>query len=146
VRMNYPLTDATRRVLTGNIPKIAPYMQVCNQHLYGILYEHQTDPFAKQKRIYTAAVQAGAPVYYWDNVLKAIRTRYEANKPKKSDAECLAEKINQDAKTTQRIVTAMADGRIDKYEAVAILAAIDKEREALRRVERRLHFVVNLAA
>lgn len=94
-RETYPLSKETRAVLTDNVADIAAEMDVHTSYLYQILSSVECDPFGKFRRLYAAAVRAGAPVFHWDDELEAIRDRYAPHKLN-IDRE-LAESIKEDA-------------------------------------------------
>ena len=138
--MVYSLTTATEQVLTGSVKQIAYEMDCSDKYLYGMLSEDKTDIFAPFRRLYAAAVRAGASVCHWDNDLASIRARYEKLQPKRSIVECLIEKIRSGADTAARLVDALKDGEISESEAGRIQAAIDKEKQNLALLETHLHF------
>lgn len=146
MRHIYELTDETRKVLSGNVRRVAEEMHVSDQYLHAIMANSETDVFAKFEHLYAAATRAGAPVCHWDHKLAAIHARYEKQQPSKTAIQCLTDKITTDAETTSRLVDALQDGVIDAREAESIQAAIDKERATLDLLETHLQFRVELKA
>src|SRR6059058_2727525 len=97
MRHDYDLTNETRKVFSGNVPRIAEEANVSDKYIHGILAGSQTDPFAPFVHYYAASVRAGADIDRWDNKLATIRARYEKQMPKKPVIECLTDKLNEDA-------------------------------------------------
>jgi hypothetical protein len=145
-RHTYELTDETRKVMSGNVPRIAEEAEVSDKYLHGILAGTETDPFAPFVHYYASSARAGAPICYWDNKLAAIRARYEKQIPNKSLIQCLTEKIESDADTSAKMVDALRDGFIDAGEADRIQAAINKERQTLDLLETHVQFKRELKA
>jgi hypothetical protein len=131
----YSLTDQTTAVVTDNVGAIAAEMDVSNKYLYAILSEEKTDPYAPFRRLYAAAVRAGAPTCHWEVDLNAIKTRSMKIRPSKTEIECLTEKVMSDADTTAKLVDALRDGDIDEVERRSIITAIEKERRTLDSLE-----------
>lgn len=139
-RHTYDLTDQTRKVLSGNVARVAEEMDVSDKYLHAILADDKTDPFSTFVHLYAAAVRAGAPVCHYDTKLAGIRARYEKQVPLKTEIECLTDKISSDADTTAQLVDALKDGVIDAREVERIQQAIDKERSTLDLLEIHLQF------
>lgn len=131
MRETYRLTNETLNVLADKVIAIASEMDVSDKHLYAVLAGTETDPFAKFRRLYAAAVRAGADVSPWDASLSAIKARHSIASPERTQMQCLVEKITLDADTTAKLVDALHDGEIDPQEMTAIRKAIAKERDSL---------------
>lgn len=138
MRETYPPCTATIKVLSQNTEAIAKEADFDASMLRGILAGVQSDPFAKFKRYYAAAIRAGVDVTAWDADLAEIRTRYRPGS-KATIAAALNEKIATDAKTSALIVTALEDGTVSDVEFVQIEQAIAMERATLERLETSLH-------
>ena len=146
MRHSYELTNETRKVLSGNIPRISEEANVSDKYLHGILAETVTDPFAPFEHYYAAAVRAGAPIAHWDAQLAAIRARYEKPAPKRPVVDCLMDKLGHDAELATELIEALRDGQIDAREAERIQPAIDKARSILDLLETHLQFRRELKA
>jgi hypothetical protein len=146
MRHSYDLTDETRKVLTNRVNGIADEMDVSDKYLYAILSGDKTDPFGPFAHLYAGAARHGAPTELWRHKLDAIDARYTKQAPKKTEIECLTDKINANADTTSQLVEALSDGVIDSQEAERIQKAIDKERSTLDLLEAHLQFKVELKA
>lgn len=133
MRETYPLTDPTLEVLSGHVTEIASEWEKSTGYLYQILSSLEPDPFGKFRGIYAAAVRAGADVTPWDAALCEIKTRYA--RERRSDSECIADKIIRDADCTKQIVQALQDGKLDEKEQRSIRRAIQKERDSLDEIE-----------
>lgn len=138
MRHDYELTDETRKTLSGNVQDIADEMHVSDKYLYGMLAGTKTDPFALFEPLYDATLAAGRSTCHWDNKLKARRAKRQKDMPRKSEIECLTDKILLDADTTAKLVDALHDGVIDAREAERIQMAIAKERQNLEVLETHL--------
>jgi hypothetical protein len=140
MRHHYDLTDETRKVMSGNVSRIAEEANVSDKYIHGILAGTETDPFAPFEHYYAASVRVGAAVSHYDNKLAAIRARYEKAKPKKPVVECLTDQLNDGAQLATNLIEALHDGEIDMREAETIQPIIDKARSTLDLLETHLQF------
>lgn len=132
MRHDYPLTDETRRVLTGNCPKVADGMHVSPSYIYGILEGTNPDPFAYFIAAFEGACARGVDVTEWKARQAEIEARYRPDKPL---PDVLCDKMQGDTKTNTLLVDALKNGRIDEHERRPILRAVAVERDTLDYIE-----------
>lgn len=130
-RETYQLTDETRAVLTDKVIPIASEMDVNESYLYQLLSGVGNDCFSKFRRLFSAAVRAGADVTPWMASLNAIQARHSVKLLEVCPSLTLAENIGLHARKTGEMVTALKDGHIDDRERTAILNAIQREKNSL---------------
>lgn len=142
MRIDYDLTNETRKTFTGHVEQIADEADVNPSYIYGILSGTKTDPFAPFERFYKGTARAGVSRCHWRMKLDAIDARYDKQNPKSTPIDCLTQKIKTDAATTEKMVEALKDGNISPQEAEAILRAVQKERDVLDLIELTMQFRV----
>ena len=110
MRHSYELQPETIKAINGCAQKIAEEMDVSDKHIYAILAGTETDPFAKFKVIYAAAVRAGCDVGHWLRSLEGIRAKYYRMEPQSIEKETA-----KSVKEFNDVVIASIEGKpIDK--------------------------------
>lgn len=141
MREIYSLTPATEKVLTDNIKQIAFEMDCSDKYLYAMLSEDKTDVYAPFRRLYMAAVRAGAGVCHYDNDMAAIRSRYEKNGvPARETNDCIIEKIQSGSALITKAFETLADGELCERDISELMPLIEREKENLERIEMSLAF------
>lgn len=130
-RETYPTTQETRTVLTDNVKKIAEEMEVDPSHLHHLLAGDESDCFGKFRRLFAAAVRAGADVNPWLASLESIQNKHSG----KDLHRCIADNALFGADTTAELIAAIQDGEIDDREASRIRLAIQKHRSCLNELD-----------
>jgi len=131
MRMNYPLTQETRTVLTDNVKQIACEMDVDTSYLYQMLSSVECDSFARFKRLYDAVVRAGGDTSPWDAAFRETKARYRADHA----GSAFARHILASGETNAAVAEALDDGVIDERERRRILRKSAAERDALDALE-----------
>jgi hypothetical protein len=134
MREAYPLTQQTLKALSSTeVTKIADEADIDPSHIYQIRGNYEPDPYGKFRRLYAAVIRAGGETSSWDADLSAIKAKYR--KCKKTIFECLSDKLRVDTDTTDAIITALNDGKVDEREEAIIRNYIEKERDNLSMLE-----------
>lgn len=138
-RENYDyLSDETRDALTDNVKAMAAGWGKSVEYIYAILRSEKGDFFTAFESMYRGACEGGVSTAHWDRKLAFHRETAEAKRRKRPATELLSEKIASDASTTQRMLDALRDGRIDERERIEILKDVDREQANLNEIVRLL--------
>jgi len=136
MRQNYGLSDETFQILIGKESLIADEFGCDESYIFGIKNQKNPDPYPKFRRLFRAAVRAGANAQLWLNDLSGIYAKAQmATTAMHELSTNLLEKIKADGESTSRIVDAIADSHLTKTECHAILSALAKNTETNKRLE-----------
>lgn len=138
-RKNYRLSDETFLVLSGNEANIAREFDCDPSYIYAIKNGDAPDRFAQFLPFFRAIAYAGAKAEIFLNVLNGILINARPLRNCKEFSSQIIEKIRTDAECTEQMITAIADGNLDKSECHNLLSVIAKTKRLLEKLERILH-------
>jgi len=121
VRHIYELQPETIKTINGCAQKVAEELDVSDKYVYAILAGTQTDPFAKFKVLYAAAVRAGCDVSHWLRSLDAIRAKYYRMEP-----QCVEKETAKSVKEFNDVVIASIEGKPLETQLIEIDQAISQ--------------------
>lgn len=76
MRETYGLTHATHDTLCDNVKRLTAGWNKSKTHIYNILEENETDPFAPFISIYRGVLRSGLSTAAWDAELEHERRRF----------------------------------------------------------------------
>jgi len=135
-RENYSyLSEETKDTLTDNVKAMADGWGKSREYLYQILRSEKDDFFPPFEAMYRGALKGGVSTAEWDRKLAYLRGTVRPERPR-TVAEILATKVGDDSSTTQLLLEAIRDGRIDDNEKAQIRKALAAEQRDINEIAR----------
>jgi hypothetical protein len=128
-RESYPLSEATKDVLTDNVKAMSSGWDKSKTHIYNILDETTQDPFPEFRSMYRGAAKAGLSRQPWRDELDIIDARYSGNQSVADAALCFKDKLRSHNQTLERYMEFLEDGEIDADEMAELERLLQREQD-----------------
>lgn len=139
MRETYPLSEATRKTLAGNVPDFADETHKADKYFYAILAGNEPDVFARFEPLYAAACRLSINCH-WKAKLEAIEARYAPFMEATEPSECVREKVMANTRFLDKFIDAMSDGNLDLREVLQLEPLVDEAARSIEKLQAALTF------